>query len=63
MVRQCLAPSITKKIIVASGTTTTYCPSNTKFSLKYFTISKSIETFLIQTIPIVMPKNTNTEKF
>ena len=37
-------------LLVASGTTATYSPSNTRFSLKYFNIahSKLLKTFLFQ---------------
>ena len=36
-------------LLVGSGATTTYSPSNTKFSLKYFKrILKSIKTFFIR---------------
>ena len=48
---QCLVLSITRKVIsllVGSGITTTYSISNTKFLLKYSSILKPIETFLIR---------------
>ena len=47
-----------------SGTTITYSPSNTKFSIKYLNISQNQQKlFQLETISMVMPKNTNkTEK-
>ena len=58
MLNQCLVPSIIKKshfLLVGSGTTATYSPSNAKFLLKYFNISSNHQKhFYFQTSSIVI---------
>ena len=44
-------------LLVGSGTTTTYSPSNTELSLKYFNIQSIFKTF-----SKVIPKNKNKTK-
>ena len=57
---QCLGTLYNQKshfLLIGSETRTTSSPSNTKFSLKYFTIPYNhLELFKCEPISIVMPK-------